>query len=97
MAVNIVFIPKSLYSQFHIFKRAQDTRSWKLLRQAVLKYTVHTRLETRSSITDIFNLFCLVGTMLQVVLATGTDSEINILKNMAVTTSTQIIKLQHVQ
>jgi len=36
--------------------------------------------------------------MLQAVLATDTDTEINIIfKNIDVMTSTQIIKLQHVQ
>jgi len=48
--------------------------------------------------TDIFNLLCRVGTMLQLVLATYTDSGINIrFRNMDVITSTQIMKLQHVQ
>jgi hypothetical protein len=48
--------------------------------------------------TDIINLLCLVGTMLQPVLAKDTDSEINItFKNMDVMTSTQIMQLQHVQ
>jgi hypothetical protein len=69
--VNIVFILKLLYSEFPIFKRAQDTCRWKLLQVANLKYTIHTILKTRSSMTDIFNLLCLVGTMIQTVLATA--------------------------
>jgi len=71
---------------------------WKLLQVTVLKYTVHGRLKTQSSLTDIFNLLCLVGTMLELLLATDTDSWINIIfRNMDVMTSTQIITLQHVQ
>jgi hypothetical protein len=47
--------------------------------------------------TDIFNLSCLLGTMLQPVFATDTDSWINIgVRNMDVTTSNHIMKLQHV-
>jgi hypothetical protein len=96
--VNIVFILKSLYSLLPVFNRTQDSCSWKLLQVAVLKHTVHTRLKTRSSMTDIFNLLCPVGTMLQPTLATYTDSAINIrFRNMDVMTSVQIMKLQHVQ
>lgn len=63
---------------------------------AVLKYTEHARLKTRSSLTD--NLLCFVGTMLQPVFATDTDSGINIrFRNMDLMTSTQIMKLQYVQ
>jgi dephospho-CoA kinase len=81
-----------------LFNRAQDTRSWKLLQVAVPKYTVHTRLKTRSSMTVIFNLLYLVGTMSKAVLAKVTGSEVNITsKNMHVMTSAQIMKLQHVQ
>jgi hypothetical protein len=68
--VNIVFILKSQYSHFPIFNRAQETRSWKLLQVAVLKYRVHARLKIQSSMTEIFNLLCLVRTMLQPALAT---------------------------
>jgi len=47
--------------------------------------------------TDIFNLLCPVGIMLQPVFATDTDSGINItFRNMDVMTATQIMKLQHV-
>ena len=85
MKVNVVFILKSLYKGCPMFKKAQDACRWKLLPVAVLKYTVHTRMKTRSYMTDIFNLLCLVGTILLPVLAT--DSEINItFKNMDLTT-----------
>ena len=90
--MNIVFILKSLYSQFPIFNRAQEKCSWKLLQVATLKYRVHGRLKTQSSMTDIFNLLCLVGTMSQPVLAMDTDSGINItLKIMDVMTSAEIM------
>jgi len=44
--------------------------------------------------TDIFNLLCPVGTMLELLLASDRDSGINIrFRNMDVMTSTQIMKL----
>jgi hypothetical protein len=77
-------------------KRAQTMCSWKLIQVAVLKYRVYTRLKTRLSMADIFNLLRLVGKMLQPVLATHTNSGINIrFRNKDVMTSTQMMKLQH--
>lgn len=60
----------------------------------------HRTCQTEDTIilTDIFNVLCFVGTMLQPVFATDTDSRINItFRNMDMTTSTHIMELQHVQ
>jgi hypothetical protein len=44
--VNIVFILKSLYSQFPIFNRSEVTCSWKLLEVVVLKHSTYQTQHT---------------------------------------------------